>query len=604
MSKRIPSGFIHQLLDRVEIVDLISQRIPLKKKGINYSACCPFHKEKTPSFSVNPQKQFFYCFGCGKHGNAITFLMDYDHLEFVECIEELASRLGLEIPYESNISQGENSAESSLANLQDQEALYKIMEAASHFFQQQLRHHPDAHQAVDYLKSRGLTGQIAKTFAIGYAPPGWDLLLKNFKESDQEALLTSGLLIKNDQGKIYDRFRHRIMFPIKDRRGRVVGFGGRVLNDEDKPKYLNSPETPIFHKGEILYGLYEARKALSDFKQTLLVEGYMDVVALHEHGLLFAMAALGTATSETHIKTLLKLSKKLIICFDGDHAGRQAAIRALNISLPFLTGQEEIKFLFLPEEDDPDSLVRREGQESFMARADQAMSLSDYLLQILKQGLNLKTLEGRSQLISTAMPYLIKLPDTHYRELLIEQIAELSLLAPIKIKRQLLSIQTSPTNPTNSPHSSQISLSDKKPSRFSMASIAPMEKVLAFLIQYPQDFPAQNQTKLPELLTQNSPEKQLYNQLLAVLQQYPQLTTGQLFEYFREDPKAPDIARLAQIDFDLEKTAVQQEVLDILKKQIQKTEELVLSALVEKSKLHELSPEEKQSVKKLLQRKI
>lgn len=592
MSKRIPSAFIHQLLDRIELVDLIGQKIRLKKTGINYSACCPFHQEKTPSFSVNPQKQFFYCFGCGKHGNAITFLMDYEHLEFVECVEELARSVGWEVPYE--ISHYDQNNSSTLnTNPADQEQLYAVMEAASVFFQQQLRHHPDASEAVQYLKSRGLTGQIAKQFSIGYAPPGWDLLLKNFDPSHQSTLLTAGLIIQNDQGRVYDRFRHRVMFPIKDRRGRVVGFGGRVLNNEDKPKYLNSPETPIFHKGEILYGLYEAKKALTHFEQTLLVEGYMDVVALHEHGLPFAMAALGTATSEIHLKTLLKLSKKLIICFDGDHAGRQAALRALNLALPLLTGQEEIKFLFLPEEEDPDSLVRKEGKEVFLQRFQTATSLSNYLLQVIQADLNLNTVEGRSQLVSKALPYLAKLPDSYYQELLIQQIADLSHLAAVKIKRQLETL----LKPTSQPPAS---LKESTHTHSPIRAKTPMEKTLGFMIQYPQQFPAATQLSIPDHLIQDQPAKQLFNQLLLLLQTYPNLTTGQIFEHFREGALAPEIARFSQVEFDLDPASLQQEVLDILKKQAQESEQQAISTLIEKSKLHELTPEEKQQLRDLL----
>lgn len=583
MSKHIPQGFIQQLLDRIDITDLIGQRINLKKKGTIYSACCPFHQEKTPSFSVNAQKQFFYCFGCGKHGNAITFLMDYDHLDFIDCIEELSRRVGLEIPYE-------NTPNSSPTSSENFEQLYSVMEEVCAFFQYQLKHHPEAKQAVDYLKSRGLSGQIAKTFSIGYAPPGWDLLLSHFSKLTP-LLLESGLLIKNEQGKIYDRFRHRVIFPIKDRRGRVVGFGGRVLND-DKPKYLNSPETPIFHKSEILYGLYESRKSLSDFEKIILVEGYMDVVALHEHGLNFAMATMGTASSETHLKTIFKLSKKLIISFDGDTAGKQAALRTLNIALPLITGQEEIKFLFLPNDEDPDSFIRKNGKEAFIAQIDQALSLSDYLLQILKSDLNLNTLEGRSQLISHALPYLNKLPDSHYRELLIQQLSALSQLPSIKIKRQ---IQIQNQILTEQPQKLS------KVASSSTVLTSPMEKVLAFLIQNPQEF-LNFPEKFLEKLIETSPERKLYNQIIFLLKQYPNLTTGKLFEYFREDPSHENIARLSKIAFDLNTPAIKQEVIDILRKQMQETAELALSFLIEKSKLHTLSPEEKQIVKKLLQK--
>ena len=624
MSKKIPQGFIQELLDRVDIVDLIGRRVAIKKKGINYSACCPFHKEKTPSFSVNQDKQFFYCFGCGKHGNALTFLMDHDHLEFVEAIEELATQLGLDIPYEnfnpshpfkshsqnsdSNLNPDPDSNLNS-NNHTPTEILYQVMQQASLFFQHQLRHHPEAQTAVQYLKSRGLSGQIAKTFCIGYAPDQWDALLKHFPEDKIPALLDSGLLIKNDQGRIYDRFRHRIIFPIHDRRGRVVGFGGRVLNDQDKPKYLNSPETPIFHKGEVLYGLYESRKAessLHPITQVILVEGYMDVVALHEHGLPFAMATLGTASSESHFKSIFKICKKLIICFDGDHAGRQAALRALNNVLALITGQENIKFLFVPEDQDPDSLIRQEGKEKFLERAEQALSLSDYLLQILSQDLNLQTLEGRSQLVSLALPYLNKIPESHYKDLLINKISEVSGLASIKIKRQLENLNPETHQNTQVlPSSSSSSSSSRKNShRF----LSPLEKAMAYLIQYPEQF---SQLPQDELL-ENSAETQAYNQIIKILTQNPKIKTGQLFEYLKDYfnnnlNSQPDLSQkmayLSQIEFDLSPEETQEEIKQIILKQVQEPRELALSALMEKSKLHELSPQEKQILRELLKRK-
>jgi len=611
MSKKIPQGFIQELLERVDIVDLIGRRIALKKKGINYSACCPFHKEKTPSFSVNQEKQFFYCFGCGKHGNALTFLMDHDHLEFIEAIEELSKQLGLEIIYENftpaqshNSHNPHNSSDSqdSQNSQTPTDTLYKIMAQASLFFQHQLRQDPNAQVAIDYLKSRGLSGQIAKTFCIGYAPDQWDALLKHFPEDQTQALLDAGLLVKNDQGKIYDRFRHRIIFPIHDRRGRVVGFGGRVLNDLDKPKYLNSPETPIFHKGEVLYGLYESRKAESSLKpitQIILVEGYMDVVALHEHGLPFAMATLGTASSESHFKAIFKICKKLIICFDGDQAGRQAALRALNNVLGLITGQEEINFLFLPEDQDPDSLIRQEGQEKFLARASGALSLSDYLLQVLTQGLNLKILEGKSQLVLLALPYLEKIPESHYKDLLIDQISQLSGLASIKIKRQLLKNKNDLENNLTSP---ELVI---KP--MVLGKLSPIEKITAYLIQNPQKI-----SQLPQdFLLENSPDKKLYNQILNILSKNsnlnPALTsalnTGQLFEYLKENKEfSQKVAQLAQIEFNLNPEEIFQEIQAMLLKQIQEPRELALLKLMEKSKLHELTPEEKEVLRALLKR--
>ena len=355
MAGNIPQQFIDDLLTRIDVVDVINQRVPLKKAGTEYKACCPFHDEKTPSFTVSQSKQFYHCFGCGAHGSAIRFLMEYDRLSFPDAIEELAASIGLEVPREDGFTPRDN-----------RKPVYEILEQAARFYAQQLRHHPKANRAIEYLKNRGLSGEIAKTFHLGFAPPGWDNLLKKFGNDEQSlGLLRKAGLISEPEGKRYDRFRDRIMFPIHDSRGRVVGFGGRVL-DDGSPKYLNSPETPVFHKGSELYGLWEAKHANKSLPRVLVVEGYMDVIALAQYDIRNAVATLGTAATDQHLEKLFRTAPEVVFCFDGDRAGRDAAWKALNTALPILRDGRQARFLLLPEGEDPDTYVRRIGKDEFM----------------------------------------------------------------------------------------------------------------------------------------------------------------------------------------------------------------------------------------------
>jgi DNA primase len=415
MAGLIPQSFIDDLLDRVDIVDVVDRRVKLKKTGKNYSACCPFHQEKTPSFSVNPEKQFYYCFGCGAGGNALGFLMDYENLEFPAAVEMLADTVGMKVPREESRSPAQKS----------QRDLYPIMEEAAKYYQRQLREHPNKATAVDYLKGRGLTGSIAKQFDLGYAPPGWDNLLKAMASTEElkQQLLKTGMLVENEQGRCYDRFRERIVFPIRDQRGRVIAFGGRVLGD-DKPKYLNSPETPIFQKGRELYGLYQARRANRKLERIIIVEGYMDVIALAQHGISYATATLGTATSPAHLEKIYRLCPEVVFCFDGDTAGRQAADRALEAALPCMQDGRQARFLFLPEGEDPDTLVRSQGADHFQELVAQATALEDYLFDSVGKDLDLSTLDGKARLSKLAAPMLNKLPPGVYRQLMYQSLAE------------------------------------------------------------------------------------------------------------------------------------------------------------------------------------
>lgn len=414
MSGRIPQEFINDLLVRVDIVDLIDSHVPLKKTGSNFVARCPFHAEKTPSFSVNRKKQFFYCFGCGASGNAISFLMDYNHLDFVEAVEDLAAFAGVSVPRESFAVQ-------SGVKKDDLSGLYGVMERVASFYAGQLKQGEGKDKAVEYLKSRGVTGEVAKAYMLGYAPEGWSSLKDRF---DHKALMGSGLLVVKEDGVSYDRFRGRIMFPIRDKRARVVGFGARVL-DDSLPKYLNSPETPIFSKGREVYGLYELLEKNSRPERILVVEGYMDVVALAQYGIHYAVATLGTATSKAHLELLFRFASELVFCFDGDKAGQQAAWRAMEPAFPCLKDGRRIKIMLLPEGEDPDSLVRKEGVDGFSARVAEASALSDYFFGRLEAGIGVASLEERAQLLQESRKYLDQLPIGEFRNMMFEELGRL-----------------------------------------------------------------------------------------------------------------------------------------------------------------------------------
>lgn len=427
MAGRIPQSFIDDLLSRVDVIDVVDSRVKLKKTGKNYSACCPFHNENTPSFTVSPDKQFYYCFGCGASGSALKFVMEFDGLSFPDAVEKLASDANMEVPREQVSFEARQE--------QQHQPLFGQMSKAADFFEQMLRSHEQKGKAVQYLKNRGLSGKAAKFFQIGYAPPGWDNLQKHLTSSPQQSndkdtikqLISCGMLIEKDEpGKeyrTYDRFRDRIMFPIRDARGRVIAFGGRVLGDE-KPKYLNSPETPIFHKTRELYGLYEARKIRQKLTRFVIVEGYMDVVALAEFGIHYAVATLGTATSEHHLRRLFKIVPEVIFCFDGDQAGRTAAARAMETVLPLLQDGLQARFLFLPDGEDPDTLVRVEGKEAFEQRLNQSDHLPEFLFAHLKEQVDFDTLDGKARLDQLAAPLINRLPDGMLRQLMRQKLKD------------------------------------------------------------------------------------------------------------------------------------------------------------------------------------
>jgi len=435
MASRIPQSFIDDLLDRSDIVDIVSSRIDLKKAGKSYKACCPFHDEKTPSFNVAQDKQFYHCFGCGAGGNALGFVMAFDRVDFLTAVEMMAGNAGLEIPRE---------AVRDAVQVEKKDNLFGTLEKSQDYFRRQLKEHPAAKEAIGYLKNRGLTGKIAQQFGIGYAPPGWDNLLKAVGNGDsaQLKLLDEGgmLVSKPEENKQYDRFRHRITFPIRDQRGRTIGFGGRVL-DDSTPKYLNSPETPVFSKGRELYGLYEARQQLSNIGQLIMVEGYMDVIALAQFGIHNAVATLGTALTPDHLQKLFRYTSELVFCFDGDKAGRRAAARSLDVALPQMRDGVSCRFLFLDDGEDPDTLVRKIGAESFNRQVSRAQPLSEFLFEQLGDGIDTTSLDGKARLAKTAAPAINSIPPGVFRQLLLAELAERTGIAAEQLKEYVASHQ-------------------------------------------------------------------------------------------------------------------------------------------------------------------
>jgi len=419
----IPESFIQELLNRVDIVDVIDKSVPLKKAGANYSACCPFHNEKSPSFTVSPTKQFYHCFGCGAHGTAIGFLMEYAGLSFVEAVHELAKHVGMIVP------QVQSTPASMAADAKQQSVklgLHETLQAAASYYKAELK---KSERAINYLKGRGLSGQIAAKFQIGYAPAGWQNLQTVMANYEDEALQTAGLVVENEQGRRYDRFRDRIMFPIHDQKGQVIGFGGRVIDPEETPKYYNSPETPLFQKGHELYGLFVARRAIRDAGSVLVVEGYMDVVALAQYGIEYAVAALGTATTPFHITKLKRQTDDIVFCFDGDNAGRTAAWRAAMNALPALNDGLRLRFMFLPKDHDPDSYVREYGKAQFEADIQQAIPLSQYILQFLSLDNPLSSQEDKVRFLNEAEPILKQITAPRYALMMRKKIAELAELS-------------------------------------------------------------------------------------------------------------------------------------------------------------------------------
>lgn len=585
MAGKIPEKFIDDLLARVDIVDVIDARVPLKKAGKSYKANCPFHEEKTPSFTVSQDKQFFHCFGCGAHGSAIGFLMDYDHMSFPEAVRDLAQRAGVEVP-QSTYTQTQSDVSAPLID---------VLTQADQFYRRMLREHPQAQNAIDYLKRRGLTGEIAADFGLGFAPEGWDLLLKAVGNSDstRESLLSAGLLVKKDSGGFYDRFRNRVMFPIHDARGRLIGFGGRVL-DSGEPKYLNSPETPLFHKGRELYGLYRAREALKREGRVLVVEGYMDVVALAQFGIDYAVATLGTATTPDHLERLFRHVPEVVFSFDGDRAGRAAAWRALENALPALHEGRQVSFLFLPDGEDPDSLVRKEGAEAFGARLKSALSLPDYFFQQLAEQVDLNRLDGRARLVDLARPHLAKLRPGVLHQLMLVRLAELSRLPEAQLNHLLVGAPRPGTSGGVRRVSGRSAPGGQRPSLVRTA--------IALLLQNPGL--SQLATDAHEFRAlEERPGIGLFVDLLTLLKERADLKTGSIIEHYRDSEHQPALAKLAAWEHPEQSGDVTAEFRGVLEQLRREARHSLAERLLNKEQLSGLSLEEKAELKRLLAEK-
>ena len=609
MAGLIPQSFIDDLLNRTDIVEVVGSRVQLKKTGKNYSACCPFHKEKTPSFTVSPDKQFYYCFGCGAGGNALGFVMDHDHLDFPQAVEDLAKRIGMDVPREER-------GPGSRSRQPVDSPLYPLLAAASDYYRQALKSHPARKAAVDYLKGRGVSGIIARDFALGFAPPGWDGLLKHLGEDplQQKAMIDAGLLIENtDTGRRYDRFRDRIMFPIRDSRGRVIAFGGRVLGD-DKPKYLNSPETPVFHKGQELYGLFEARQSNRNLDEIMVVEGYMDVIALAQLGLRNAVATLGTATSEEHLKRLFRLVPSVLFCFDGDSAGRKAAWRALEATLPNLQDGRRARFLFLPEGEDPDSLVRREGTEAFQARIhQQARSLADYFFEQLSEEADPRSLEGKAHLATLAAPLIEKIPGANLRTLMRQRLSDLTGLggealqqlqaaAPPPVATPASYQDTPP--PYGQPRSERPSTGQRRTapraSRAASGVEPPNLSALRTLLHHPEL--AQKVENAGSFAAEDDTYAQLLVALLEALQKNPRLRALQLIARWHGTEQGRLLRALAEKEWLIAPDNLEQQFFDTITRLVTRQRERRLEHLLQKARLTDLSTDEKDQLRRLLSR--
>ncbi|MDN3614020.1 DNA primase [Vibrio gallaecicus] len=578
MAGHIPRSFIDDLLARLDIVDIVDARVKLKKKGKNYGACCPFHNEKTPSFSVSQEKQFYHCFGCGVHGNAIDFIMEFERLDFVEAIEELASYLGLEVPREQRSGAITTAPR---ANSEQKRNLYDLMEGISQFYRSQLKLSANK-PAIEYLKNRGLSGEIVQKFGIGYVADEWDLVRKNFgqQKDAQDMLVTGGMLIENDKGNRYDRFRGRVMFPIRDRRGRAIGFGGRVLGD-GTPKYLNSPETPIFHKGKELYGLYEVLQAYREPPQILVVEGYMDVVALAQYGVDYSVASLGTSTTGDHVQMLFRQTNTVVSCYDGDRAGKEAAWRALENSLEYLKTGNTLKFLFLPDGEDPDSYIRENGKDAFEHLVQNATPLSTYLFDNLIElhQLNLGTNEGKSALRAHASAMINKIPDSYFQELL----------------EKLLDERTGFDNQLRRARNHS---QGNKPQPHKELKRTPMREVIALLIQNPSyadmvpDLSSVKELTLPGL--------SLLTEVLDKCRSNPHINTGQLLEHWRDSKNEALLSRLASWEIPLDEDNQEDIFLDSLDNILAQCVEKQIENLQAKARSIGLSAEEKRELLALM----
>jgi DNA primase len=572
MAGKIPDYFVQDLLARVDLVDLIDSRVPLKRSGSNYVARCPFHSEKTPSFSVSREKQFYYCFGCGAHGTAIGFLMEYDRLSFVEAVETLADAVGLTIPAEKS-GRGENQYRD-----QSVERLYEVQEQVCRFYQGQLKAHATAGRAVEYLKGRGVSGELAHRYRLGYAPPGNRNLPGGLP---QDALKAAGLIVSKDAGQAYDWFRDRIIFPIRDRRGRIVGFGGRVLGG-GVPKYLNSPETAVFKKHREVYGLYELLDQVRKPEFIIVVEGYMDVIALAQFGIPNAVATLGTATSGDHVSLLFRYTNELVFCFDGDAAGRNAAWKALEASLPALREGRQIRFLELPEKHDPDSLVRAEGAESLLARIKGAQPFSSYFFVHLSERLDLRTIEGRAALVKSAKPLIEKISLGVFRGMIEQRLAELTGHAPVETVDK----------------SAKLFEKGSRSASRDRLKLSTLRMFLALLLQNPS-LAATIDGETRRQLAKAEKGGELIKKILELLEERSDLTPGGILEFFRGAPEEAFITKLIGWDTLVVPDSVGTVFSDALMRLKNRIKSQRLDELIQKSTTG-LSAEEREELRMLM----
>ncbi len=520
MAGTIPREFIDDVLAHTDIVELIESRVPLKRSGANYMACCPFHGEKTPSFSVSQTKQFYHCFGCGVSGDAIKFLMEYEHSSFVESIEELAQSAGMQVP---KVAYTGNEQKQPIEQ-------FELLEQVAAYYQYQLQHHQQAAQVQQYIQQRGLSTEVVKTFALGFAPPDWNHVLNVIGAGDQhkiQTLVATGMLKAREQGGYYEYFRERLMFPIRDRRGRTIAFGGRILGD-GKPKYLNSPETTLFHKGQQLYGLYELKQAVRKIEKILVVEGYMDVVSLAQFGVNYSVATLGTATTAVHLQQLFKLCDEVVFCFDGDQAGRDAAWRAMNNALTIIKPGKQAHFMFLPDGEDPDTLIRVQGKAGFEAEMAKAMSFSEFFFEHLMQQVNMNSHDGRYQLKELSKPYLEKIEDHSFLRLMSSRLAELMELSDIDIASVYSELGI---NTANSSRNSGVQTFRAAPLQQRQLPSA-VKKAISYLLEYPVLAKTAGDPERFKSLEMDGIS--LFVQLLDLLQNDPHLTTARILFHWPE----------------------------------------------------------------------
>jgi DNA primase len=589
----IPQSFIDELIARADIVEVIGLRVPLKKAGREYKACCPFHGEKTPSFWVSPEKQFYHCFGCGAHGTVLRFLMEHDRMAFPEAVEELAQRVGLEVPREAGNGSGNTK--------RVEEPLYDLMGRVADFYAESLAR--DA-RALDYVARRGLEQSTIEHFGIGYAPNSWNEVLRRFgtSDADRRALSELGLIIERERGQIrdgerhYDRFRDRIMFPIRDARGRVIAFGGRII-DQGEPKYLNSPETALFHKGRELYALYETRRARSNLKRLLIVEGYMDAVRLHQSGISYAVATLGTATTPEHFKRIFRLVSEVVFAFDGDRAGRAAAWRALQHALPEAREGREIRFLFLPEGHDPDSLVGEEGREAFEKRLDSSLPLSEYLIGELKnQAVDLHHPDGRARFSEMARPLIAKLTEGVYRELVLKAFAEALGIARARLE-ELMNLEP----PARSLPDAVVALSQ---TRTSTGRGSLVRQAIVRLVRFPAIAQQVTQEERERLSACEEPGIDLLRNLLDDLREHPLQIPAQVIQRWADKPGGDFLPKLLhREEVVADEALAAAELHGALEKLAAKVTVQRQEALEEKSRWTRLTPEELQELQELIRKK-